>query len=129
MAGKPRKTTETNNFYRDLGRAIRLARMGAGKTQADVADQLGVSFQQHQKYENGTNRIPVEQLLALADYLDVSVSRLLNVSGRDAELLSLSENFDVDDFHALLESWAQIRNKGMRAALLNVLKRTAELGR
>jgi transcriptional regulator with XRE-family HTH domain len=128
MAGKSKKKPE-DNFYRDLGRTIRLARMAAGKTQMDVADEIGVSFPQLQKYENGNNRIPVERLLAMADYLKVPVLRLLSLPERDADLLSMTERFQANGFHTLLESWADIKDQSMRTAILNVVKRAAALSR
>jgi transcriptional regulator with XRE-family HTH domain len=40
-----------------VGARLRAARVEAGKSQTQVAEALGVSFQQIQKYEKGTNRI------------------------------------------------------------------------
>ena len=42
-------------------------------TQEWLADRLGVSSQQFQKYENGTNRIPAGRLFLLAVALDTSI--------------------------------------------------------
>jgi transcriptional regulator with XRE-family HTH domain len=126
---RSKKTAESTSFYRDLGRAIRLARIAAGKTQTEVADRLGVSFQQLQKYENGNNRIPVEQLVAMAAYLKVPLLRLLSVPERETGLMPLTENLHAKGFHALLESWAEIEDQAMRAAILNVVKRAAALSR
>jgi transcriptional regulator with XRE-family HTH domain len=44
-----------------------------GVTQEWLADRLGVSSQQFQKYENGTNRIPAGRLFLLAVALDTSI--------------------------------------------------------
>ena len=74
-----RKKFDSTRLYRELGCALRLARFAAGKTQTDVADQITVSFQQLQKYQNGTNGIAIEQLLALAEYFDVSLNTLLSL--------------------------------------------------
>ena len=103
--------------------------MAAGKTQKQVADEIDVSFQQLQKYENGTNRIPVEQLLAMAHYLKVPVLRPLSLPERDADLLSMTERFQANGFHTLLESWAEIKDQAMCTAILNVVKRAAALSR
>ena len=40
-----------------IGRNIRIHRLGKKMSQTGLGDQLGVSFQQVQKYENGTNRV------------------------------------------------------------------------
>lgn len=48
-----------------LGRNLRALRLGAGFSMADLSRHLAVSYQQIQKYEQGTNRLPVEKLYVL----------------------------------------------------------------
>ena len=43
-------------------------------SQGSLADQLGISFQQVQKYEQGTNRISASRLQAISEILQVPVS-------------------------------------------------------
>jgi transcriptional regulator with XRE-family HTH domain len=129
MVGKYKPHSE-DAFYRDLGRTIRLARMASGKSQADIAGHLDVSFQQVQKYESGDNRIPVDSLVSLSDYLDVPVARLAGASSRSKEedvFLALLEKFEGKEFAALLEYWTAIRDKQVRAAFLNLIKSMASL--
>ncbi len=57
-----------------VGRRLRLRRTLLGLSQTAVAKQLGLSFQQLQKYENGTNRIGAGRLHDLAEILKVPVS-------------------------------------------------------
>lgn len=45
---------------------LREFRVGAGMSQTELADQLGVSFQQVQKYESGANRVSAPRLAAIA---------------------------------------------------------------
>src|SRR5215813_11410419 len=49
MPTKAKKPANANDFYAELGGAIRLARITAGKSQTEVGDHIGVSFQQVQK--------------------------------------------------------------------------------
>ena len=56
-----------------VGRRVREARVAKGFSQTDLGDQLGVSFQQVQKYEKGTNRIGASRLLQTAVALAVPV--------------------------------------------------------
>jgi transcriptional regulator with XRE-family HTH domain len=128
MPGRSRTKTEAK-FYRDLGQAIRLARVAAGKTQGDVAGHIGITYQQFQKYENGTHRIPVDKLVGLAAYLDIPLLRLLSLPENEAKLSSLTESLQAKTSHALLESWAGIKHQPMRAALLDVLRCAAALSR
>ena len=129
MPAKAKKPANPNDFYAELGGAIRLARVTAGKSQSEVGDHIGVSFQQVQKYENGTNRIPVEQLVSLATYLDASLDQLLRLPAADAQMQSLTAKFRGDNFIALLESWGEIKDPGMRAAILNLIRRAGDLKR
>lgn len=57
-----------------VGQRIRLRRKLAGASQTQVADALGLTFQQLQKYERGTNRISASKLQALALHLQVPIS-------------------------------------------------------
>ena len=45
-----------------------------GMNQTKVADALGLTFQQHQKYEKGSNRISASRLFELSKILDVPIS-------------------------------------------------------
>ena len=129
MSGRHTKKKPEDTFYRDLGSAIRLARVAAGKSQIDVAEHLGLSFQQVQKYESGKNRIPVQELVSFAAYLEVPLPYLVGSPGTDAGFKSFAEKFRANGFHALLESWAAIKDQPMRAAIINLIKRAAALSR
>ena len=56
-----------------VGARLRAARLEAGKSQTQVAEALGVTFQQVQKYEKGTNRISAGTLHELSRLLDTPV--------------------------------------------------------
>jgi len=56
-----------------VGKRIRERRSNIGMSQDRVADGIGVSFQQVQKYENGANRVGASRLWQLARILDVGV--------------------------------------------------------
>jgi transcriptional regulator with XRE-family HTH domain len=51
---------------RAIAKRLRLARIAAGVSQAQAAEHIGVTFQQVQKYENGTNRVTAGCLALLA---------------------------------------------------------------
>lgn len=52
-----------------VGRQVALRRAALGLSQAALADRVGVSFQQLQKYENGSNRISASRLFRIASEL------------------------------------------------------------
>ena len=57
-----------------VGKRIRHRRWLVGMTQQQLAEQVGIKFQQIQKYETGANRVSASRLWDIADSLDVQVS-------------------------------------------------------
>ncbi len=56
-----------------VGARLRQRRTLLGMTQTNLSDAIGVSFQQMQKYEKGTNRISSSRLFDLSQVLDVPI--------------------------------------------------------
>lgn len=57
-----------------VGSRIRLRRNMLGISQEKLGENLGITFQQVQKYEKGTNRVGASRLQAIASILEVPVS-------------------------------------------------------
>lgn len=74
MNQTPNKTPEIIDVQ--VGQRISLLRERAGLTQVDLGKAIGVTFQQVQKYEKGTNRVSASRLVKIADYLDCSIESL-----------------------------------------------------
>jgi transcriptional regulator with XRE-family HTH domain len=72
---------ETNEVDRFVGERIRLYRSMVGMSQQKLAENLGVTFQQLQKYERGENRIGAGRLLTVATVLDIPITFLLDEEG------------------------------------------------
>jgi|TARA_Y100001960_G_scaffold53728_1_gene54948 transcriptional regulator with XRE-family HTH domain len=80
-----------NPIDKYVGSRIRLRRTLLGYSQEKLADALGITFQQVQKYENATNRVGASRLHDISQVLGVSVSYFydgLNVE-KDAASVSL----------------------------------------
>ena len=60
----------------EVGRRIRSQRLVSRMSQTELANNLGVTFQQVQKYEKGVNRVGAGRLSRIADVLSVPVSFL-----------------------------------------------------
>ncbi|MFD1158792.1 helix-turn-helix domain-containing protein [Roseovarius aestuarii] len=58
----------------DVGKRIRHRRKQLGITQMALANDVGVRFQQVQKYETGSNRVSASRLWELSRALDVHIS-------------------------------------------------------
>lgn len=61
-----------------IGARIKTYRKALGLSQTDLAERIGVKFQQVQKYESGVNRIAASRLWRIADVLGISVLRLFD---------------------------------------------------
>jgi transcriptional regulator with XRE-family HTH domain len=57
-----------------VGKRIRMRRLFLGMNQETLANALGLTFQQVQKYEGGANRVSASRLSAMADILDVPIA-------------------------------------------------------
>lgn len=60
------------NVDAHIGRSIRARRTEQGTSQAALAEQIGVSWQQVQKYEAGTSRVAASRLFEIARALGVT---------------------------------------------------------
>jgi transcriptional regulator with XRE-family HTH domain len=57
-----------------IGRRVRQRRLEIGMSQEHLAELLGVTFQQIQKYEKGVNRVAASRLYDMTEALDVDVT-------------------------------------------------------
>src|SRR5712671_1231421 len=67
----PRSAINPTDKY--VGSRVRMRRLMLDMSQTDVADALGLTFQQVQKYEKGANRISASRLQHLSQILQVPV--------------------------------------------------------
>src|ERR1700730_11512073 len=77
MKGKRR---QPNSADIQIGESIRTHRLIVGMSQSDLAHRLGVSFQQIQKYEKGTNRVGAGRLPQIAKIFDIPISALFDAN-------------------------------------------------
>ncbi|TRL39857.1 helix-turn-helix domain-containing protein [Rhizobium straminoryzae] len=69
-----------------VGANLRQLRMRKGASQEKLAENLGITFQQVQKYEKGTNRVSSSRLVAIARFLGCTLEDLFAGTGTDAAL-------------------------------------------
>jgi transcriptional regulator with XRE-family HTH domain len=107
-----------------VGARIRLQRQLAGLSQGELAERLGISFQQVQKYEGAKNRISASMLVQTAGALGCSPALLL-VGAEDQQhaanvewlrLLTLPGAVE------LLGSFGHIRDPDARSAVIAIAK-------
>ena len=64
-----------------IGQRIRAQRLNSGMSQTDLADRLGVTFQQVQKYEKGVNRVGAGRLEQIAEAIGVTAAFFFDGAG------------------------------------------------
>ena len=67
-------TKAPNPVDKYVGSRVRMRRIMLGMSQEKLGEALGLTFQQIQKYEKGTNRVGASRLQAMSDALEVPVS-------------------------------------------------------
>ena len=108
----------------ELGRRIRLRRVEIKISQAELADQLGVSFQQVQKYERGINRVGAARLQQIARALGVPITFFYDGDGKNREvesLLFLDSSFSL----RLLRAYAKIKDQAVQRQLVVLIESIA----
>jgi len=99
-----------------LGERIRRRRRELGLSQSALGGRLGITFQQVQKYENGTNRVSATMLIKLSEALALSVSEILQ------EVDPATPPMDTEGQTAQLAAdFARIQSADMRAAILTLV--------
>ncbi|WP_332772172.1 helix-turn-helix domain-containing protein [Phenylobacterium sp.] len=109
-----------------IGARMRLRRKSLGISQGALADQIGVSFQQVQKYERGANRVSGSTLVAVAAALATTVGWLVGEEGAisdaaDEIVQALAMSGAVD----LLEAFVDIPKASARTALVALAREMA----
>lgn len=118
-----------------VGSRVRMRRLMLGMSQERLADQIGVTFQQVQKYEKGTNRIGASRLQAIASVLAVPVafffqqdnSQPLTTEGLGAinGLEDLSDFLTSKEGLSLNKAFMKINDPGIRQSVLTLVKSLA----
>jgi transcriptional regulator with XRE-family HTH domain len=111
-----------------VGRNIRLRRLEKRLSQTDLGHRLGVTFQQIQKYENGTNRVGAGRLLQIAEVLDVPVQSFFEGArpGDIPETGSPSKLISGPQALRLARAFARIEDSTVRRAVVGLVEGIAD---
>ncbi len=134
MTWPPFTKKAPNPIDRHVGSRVRMRRMLIGMSQEKLGQTLGVTFQQVQKYEKGTNRIGASRLQHIANVLGVSVDflfegapRLEGPAGEDAAGFAEAPPSEyVADFLSTAEG-VQLMKHFVRIANPRVRRRVVDL--
>lgn len=111
-----------------VGKRIRMRRLFLGMNQESLANALGVTFQQVQKYEGGANRVSASRLAAMAQVLDVPIPYFFANLGDGSETTADSasqERMERAETIDLLRFYYGISDETIRQRFRELLKAIA----
>jgi transcriptional regulator with XRE-family HTH domain len=110
-----------------VGQRIRALRLERGMSQTDLAKQLGLTFQQVQKYEKGSNRIGAGRLHRIAEILGVPVATLFASSDEPHEASKkLFEFIDTAASVRIMRAFSKVRDPKVQQALTRLAEAIAD---
>ena len=125
-----------NPIDKHVGARVRMRRMMLNMSQEKLGDALGLTFQQVQKYEKGTNRIGASRLQQISHILQVPVSFFFegapNVGGHSGGMSEAPSPAYVSDFLAtsdglaLTKAFMRIKNSKLRRRIVDLVEQVAE---
>jgi transcriptional regulator with XRE-family HTH domain len=124
-----------NPIDKHVGSRVRMRRMMLSMSQEKLGDALGLTFQQVQKYEKGTNRIGASRLQQISHILQVPVSFFFegapNLSGRPEGMGEAPSPAYVSDFLAtsdglaLTKAFMHIKDSKLRRRIVDLVEQIA----
>lgn len=118
-----------------IGKRIKARRLSLGHNQQFLAEAIGVSYQQVQKYENGTDRVGAGRLWAISIALDVPVGYFYgDVTSSQTDLSPeaeqenqiLQRTMATEEARSLVLSFGRIRDPELRAKVLDLAELLAD---
>ncbi len=125
-----------NPIDKHVGSRVRMRRMMLGMSQEKLGNALGLTFQQVQKYEKGTNRIGASRLQQIAQILQVQVAFFFEgaptVGGSRVEGMSeapspayVSDFLATSDGLALTKAFMRIADSKLRRRIVDLVEQIA----
>ena len=128
MAKKP-----LNSIDKHVGSRVRTRRMMLGLSQTTLGDGLGITFQQVQKYEKGTNRVSANRLQHISHILQVPVpfffegaprvpGQTTGNGGAAPSLAYVTEFLASGDGLALTKAFMRIQKRELRRRIVDLVE-------
>jgi transcriptional regulator with XRE-family HTH domain len=131
----PRDKKAPDPTDKHVGSKVHMRRINMGWTQQKLGDALGLTFQQVQKYEKGTNRISASRLPRIAEVLQVpleyffdgapQVKGMIETKGAPA-VTELSEFVASSEGLALIKAFMGIQQPRLRRRIVDLVEEIAD---
>jgi transcriptional regulator with XRE-family HTH domain len=129
MPGKPLLAKQTEPWDAEVGTRIRARRLECGLSQTELGQGVGISFQQVQKYEKGTNRVSAARLRQISGVLEVPMTFFYGPDGAarsgqgrftPSRLFALLA--DRDALH-LVTAFHRLPNRALKRSLVRLVQK------
>ena len=124
-----------NPIDRHVGSRVRMRRMMMGMSQEKLGEAIGLTFQQVQKYEKGTNRIGASRLQQISQTLQVPVAfffegaplpvGVAEVNGQVPSPSYVSDFLATSDGLALTKAFMRISDSKLRRRIVDLVEQIA----
>lgn len=104
-----------------IGRLIKGFRKAGNMSQMNLADRVGVSYQQIQKYEKGISKISIERLEQISGALGIPINLFFKPEKETVSEISEIYGKMTDDEQLLLQLFRKLKNKKSKDAVLELL--------
>jgi transcriptional regulator with XRE-family HTH domain len=108
-----------------VGKRARERRLALGLTQQQLAEMVGITYQQLHKYETGANRLPAGRLFLLAGALGVEVGHFFGETGTEVTTAPTAQRRALLD---LVRNFARIPDRKQQEAVARLARTLADLG-
>ena len=124
----------SNSTDHHVGARVRMRRLMLDLSQTDLADAIGVSFQQVQKYEKGANRISASRLQQIANVVQVPIpfffeglpNHSVKAKGTiDASLSHVSNFLATSEGLSLIKAFMKIKDSKLRRSIVHLVDEIA----
>lgn len=117
-----------------VGEKIKQRRIECGLSQHHVADALGITFQQIQKYETGSNRVSASKLYSLATVLNVDIGYFFsslspagnNSSAENDSLITINSVKESKAVQRLVKGYSNIKSDSLKRTLVTLVNEISD---
>lgn len=118
--------TKATSIDKVIGARLKVYRQRENQSQAAVGKHLKISFQQVQKYENGTNRVSAAALFKIASFLKITVGELVALDGPQLTFEADRKEFALftksSEGKSLMQGFLAIRSPSLRRQILSLVQ-------
>lgn len=107
---------------RRIGQIIKEARKARSMTQMELSELIGVSYQQVQKYEKGSDNISVDRLKQIAGAINVPITLFFPAGAENVSEAPAAYGKLPEDESALLKLYRRIKSRKAKKAVIELLK-------